>query len=66
MVCNYWTSNYSTDFEEMLRVPLFHLSLDLQGTKFGRPDTEGFKGLLKLACPQTLGHLRVYSLTRLQ
>ena len=50
MVCNYWTSNYSTDFEEMLRAPLFHLSLDLQGTKFGRPDTEGFKGLLKLGC----------------
>lgn len=49
MVCNYWTSNYSTDFEEMLRVPLFHLSLDPQGTKFGRPDIEGFKGLLKLA-----------------
>ncbi|KAF8267014.1 hypothetical protein EI94DRAFT_86218 [Lactarius quietus] len=46
LVCNYWKSNYSTDFEEILRVPLFHLSLSQQGTKFGRPDSEGFKTLL--------------------
>ncbi|KAI9452386.1 hypothetical protein BJY52DRAFT_936504 [Lactarius psammicola] len=46
LVCNHWTSNSSMDFEEILRVPLFHLSLDLQGTKFGRPDSEGFRSLL--------------------
>lgn len=45
-VCNYWKDYYSMDFEEMLRIPLFLLSLDLQGTKFGRPDSEGFKSLL--------------------
>ncbi|KAH9046333.1 hypothetical protein EDB83DRAFT_2227570, partial [Lactarius deliciosus] len=46
LICNYWTSNYSMDFEEILRVPLFLLSLNLQGTKFGRPDSEGFRDLL--------------------
>lgn len=49
-VCNYWTSKYSTDLEEILRVPLFHLSLDPQGTTFGRPGSEGFKSLLTLVC----------------
>ncbi|KAI9434775.1 hypothetical protein H4582DRAFT_743152 [Lactarius indigo] len=42
-ICNHWTSSYSMDFEEILRVPLFSLSLNLQGTKFGRPDGEGFR-----------------------
>ncbi|KAH9037561.1 hypothetical protein EDB84DRAFT_1437400 [Lactarius hengduanensis] len=46
LVCNYWMSNYSTDFEEILRVPLFFLSLNLRGTQFGRPDSEGFRSLL--------------------
>ncbi len=37
------------DIEEILRSPPFLLSLDPRGTKFGRPDGEGFKSLLTLA-----------------